>query len=120
MCRSRPELVFSGHWGGHYDSLVGALRTVGKSRPVHKEETKEPRACLRSQRACGRIRLAAQAAGIKQRLGALLQDFRLALEQPVETQATRRVSLGVGHCACRQATFRQQVSNLRYPVALEK
>ena len=65
VCRAGLNLVFSGHWGEH-DSLVGAQRTVGKVSPsVHKEETKEPRACLRSQRACGRIRLAAQAAGIQ-------------------------------------------------------
>ena len=65
VCRADLNLSFSGHWREH-DSLVGAQWTLEKVSPlVHEEETNEPRACLRSQRACGRIWLAAQAAGIQ-------------------------------------------------------
>lgn len=67
------------------DSMVGARRTFEKVYPsVHKEETKEPTACLRSQRACGRIWLAAQAAGI----------------QAVTRGSTARLQAGCGAAAC--------------------
>lgn len=65
VCRADLNLISSGHWREH-DSLVGAQRTLEKVSPsVHKKEIKELTACLRSQRACGRIWLAAQAAGIQ-------------------------------------------------------
>ena len=82
VCRADLNLSFSGHWREH-DSLVGAQWTLEKVSPlVHEEETKEPRACLRSQRACGRIWLAAQAAGI----------------QAVTRGSTARLQAGFGAC----------------------